>query len=240
MRYFESLGGYYFDIAKYRGELFDKNIIVGGGGLIAKTFHSNMEALAENHKKKTSMIAWGIGESENVDRSGGFVFPFSGRLAAYLDGFDLVGVRDYGTEYEWVPCVSCLHPAFDENYQLEFEIVIYEHKRIPIPIEGGFRRRTNEGNDFESIIKFLGSANTVITNSYHGAYWAILLGKRVLALANMSKMYRMKHAPVICRVEEWKRYVDLAETYPGALDECRSVNLQFYNKVMLELGRAKK
>jgi len=71
----------------------------------------------------------------------------------------------------------------------------------------------------------------VVTNSYHGAYWATLLGRRVVAIPNMSKMYRFKHAPVIGRAQDWRKLAALAVAYPEALAECRAANLAFFADV---------
>ena len=175
--------------------------------------------------------AWGLGESLNVDRKGGFVLPYPKSLPDYLNRFDLVGMRDYGTQYAWAPCPSCLLPGLELPSPPIHEIVIYEHKRIAIPIDG-FPRNTNAGDDINSVLAFLASGEVVITNSYHGAYWATLLGRRVLAIPNMSKMYRFKHAPVIARPEGWKRLMDLTVAYPGALSECRAATHAFYAEVL--------
>lgn len=101
---------------------------------------------------------------------------------------------------------------FDQTYEAANDIVIYQHKRIPIPIEGDFPRRLNEGDDMEAAVRCLASGKLIITNSYHGAYWGTFLGRRFLAVANMSKLYRLKHSPVICRAEDLKRYADLTQT----------------------------
>ncbi|WP_367957678.1 polysaccharide pyruvyl transferase family protein [Aquibium pacificus] len=182
------------------------------------------------------LIAWGIGESLNIDRQGGVVLPYHGPLPDYLSSFDLVGLRDWGTQYPWAPCPSCLLARFDEPPEISrHEIVVYEHKRIPVPIEG-LPRLSNNGSDIEKVLSFLASAEVVITNSYHGAYWATLLGRRVVAIPNMSKMYRLRHAPVLSVAERWRRAVDLAEPYPKALAECRSATLDFYDKVLTLIG----
>jgi hypothetical protein len=232
LRYFPFADTVAADILDLDFERLGRHVVVGGGGLLAKSFHASMQRLADGRGRFDSLVAWGVGESENVDRKGGFVLPFAGPMPDYLRQFDLVGVRDYGTEYRWVPCASCMLPQFDRPSEATDDIVIYEHKRIPIPIEGVFRRRSNDGNDIDAVLGFLASGRVVITNSYHGAYWATLLGRRVVALANMSKMYRFKHAPVICRAEGWKRCVDLTVDYPGALAECRQANVDFQRDVM--------
>lgn len=230
-RYFPALGTEVLDILGYEGGPIEGDMVLGGGGLIARTFHDHVARLAQARTASQKYVAWGIGESENVDRSGGFVLPFAGPYPASLDAFDLVGVRDYGTPREWVPCASCMLDELERPRDIVHDFAIYEHKRIAIPIDAGFPRRSNDGCDIAEVLDFLGSAQTIITNSYHGAYWATLLGRRVVAIPNMSKMYRMKHAPVLCRAEEWRRFAALVRPFPEALAECRKANRDFYAKV---------
>lgn len=230
-RYFAFDNARQADILDFDGDALDDHVIVGGGGLLADTFHPHMRRLAELRPRLKSLVAWGVGESQNVDRRGGFVYPYAGVMPDYLARFDLVGVRDFGAEHRWVPCASCMHPDFDRRYEIEREVGIYQHRRIAVPIEG-FDRITNEGSDLARALEFLGSSEIVITNSYHGAYWATLLGRRVLAIPNMSKMYRFKHSPVICRPEDWKRYVRSTVAYDDALTECRDANQSFYHDVL--------
>jgi hypothetical protein len=210
-------------------------VVVGGGGLISENFAPYLERLAAAKKGGVHLIAWGIGESLINDKTGGMVEPWRGPLPDYLKKFDLVGVRDFGTDYEWVPCASCMLDLFDRDYPIEHEICIYEHRRIPVPIDCKVRR-SNEGEDIAATIEFLGSAELVITNSYHGAYWATLLGRRVIAIPNLSKMYRFRHAPVVCAPSQWRDRASDTQGYPTALDDCRAANRQFNDKVQAVIG----
>jgi exopolysaccharide biosynthesis predicted pyruvyltransferase EpsI len=83
----------------------------------------------------------------------------------------------------------------------------------------------------EAVAAFLGSAETVVTSSYHGAYWASLLGRRVVGIPTSSKFYGLKHAIPLCTIEDWPRFEKLARSYPEALDDCRSANIAFAEKV---------
>jgi hypothetical protein len=224
------------DILDFKPEALGRHVVVGGGGLLAKTFHEPMRRLADCRPQLRTLVAWGVGESEHVDRQGGFVLPYAGPMPAYLKQFDLVGLRDHGTEYPWAPCASCMLPQFDQVPQPRHEVVVYEHKRIPIPVAPEFPRRTNAGHDIDATLAFLASGRVVITNSYHGAYWATLLGRRVVAIPNMSKMYRFRHAPVVCRAEHWQRGIELTRAYPQALAECRAATLEFHQRVKVLLA----
>lgn len=206
-------------------------VVVGGGGLVADTFKSAMTTLSERRPQLKALIGWGFGESLHVDRKGGMVMPYADNFPGYLNAFDMLGIRDFGTSYRWTPCASCMWPEFDRIREKPAKpFVIYEHKRIPIPIDG-WDRLTNDGNDINAVLNFLASGEVVITNSYHGAYWATLLGRRVVAIPNMSKLYRFKHAPAVGRAQHWRQLADVAFAYPEALSECREANEQFFADV---------
>lgn len=184
-------------------------------------------------------IVWGTGH--NVQ--GTTDVP---RYPKELRSFDLIGIRDHWgdkwfdvfPDYEWVPCASCMHPGFKKKYNVTNDIIIFEHKKQlikttdfgnkPIP------RFVNSGNNLQQTIELLGSAHAVVTNSYHGAYWATLLGKKVL-VANpwSSKFYGFKHKVELKTTKggDWLEALDEAEIHTDALDECITANENFWNKV---------
>lgn len=134
-------------------------------------------------------IAWGIGG------------------AAPLTDFTLIGSRDKDSPNYWVPCASCMSPLFDQTYPITVDIVTYTNTRNPVK-EGRNNRCT-----MEEAVRFLSSGETVVTDSYHGMYWASLLGKEVVLRGiktNLPKFHQMKDA---------------------TLTECREANVRFDAKV---------
>jgi len=205
-----------------------KTVLVGGGGLIANpAFQPNMESLAAYRPR--ILVAWGIGHNAHGEREI--------RYPDYLDKFNLVGVRDYGSKYDWVPCASCLHPGFDRKYEITEEFVVYENTLCsPIRIVG-FKRLNNTEQNLEKVLSFLGSANTVLTSSYHGAYWATLLGRNVIIVNPFSsKFFGFKHTHPIADESNWRAKQNEVRSYPEALKECRRANLEFSEKVLSLIG----
>jgi exopolysaccharide biosynthesis predicted pyruvyltransferase EpsI len=96
---------------------------------------------------------------------------------------------------------------------------------------------SNHEFDFEKVIRFLASGKVVVTNSYHGAYWAILLGCRVCLYHAFSiKFKKMKHQPGFITIdatsdEAVEDAINNAITYPNAYDECLQANIDFEMKV---------
>ena len=211
-------------------EIKDQTLIVGGGGLIHKKFSLHIEKLLNKKPKHT--IIWGIGHNfgkKHIEKTKGKVF-----YPDFLDRCDLVGVRDYIDQDRYLPCVTCMHPAFDKKYTSTRDFVFYTHdfKSKFIPRQND-PHMTNKEMDFQKVIDFLGSADTVITDSYHGAYWGLLLGKDVRIISWSVKFNYFKHQPSIIQdhITTW------ATTKPssapvGYLQECRDLNINFYNKTL--------
>ncbi len=219
--------------------------VIGGGGLIQHYLAQGVRNAMAQHRVN---ILWGIGlNGEDVQGD-------SYRDKDWLKAADLVGVRDWGSDvrYRWVPCPSCMHPVFDAACMIEPEhdFVIYEHIHHPVGIADGSNeyrilkaytecdlanipRMNNTVRTIEDAVKFLASGRCVLTSSYHGAYWATLLGCEVIVVKPWSsKFERMRFPPVI--VGESLLW-DSHEKYPEALEECRQATLAFADDVRILL-----
>lgn len=82
-------------------QVLEKDIIIGGGGLIAREFFTEkMSYIAE--KRKGKLISWGIGHNSYEGLGNNLHYP------KYMDKFDLHGIRDYSQGFNYIPCVSCM------------------------------------------------------------------------------------------------------------------------------------
>lgn len=204
------------DITRRR-EFGAKANIIGGGAILNKVIRKSI-------KFKNYSIIWGGGYTErNVFR----------RSVYNLNHIDLIGVRDYNSKYRWVPCSSCMSALFDKKYDICRETVVYEnslHGRLLNADLG------NDSTDMETVIEYLASAEVVITSSYHGAYWATLLGRKVVAIPFGSKFYSFKHMPVTCAFEDVRNHIKKAVVYQEALEECRKANKDYASRVEVLLS----
>lgn len=172
---------------------------------------------------------WGAGH--NAEPGEPLIYPEE------INQYQEVGVRDYNVGRTWAPCASCMHPALSKKYNKRRQVIWFEHKKQLIKDRAfgqePIMRFVNSGNDIEQTIELLGSAEVVLTNSYHGAYWATLLGCRVIVVGPWStKFAYMRHAPVQISVDQnWRDFVDQTTVYTHALDECRAATEQFWNKI---------
>ena len=174
---------------------------------------------------------WGVGHNGPLEKRGvaEIVYP------DWLMNFDEVGVRDWDQNQPWVPCASCMHPALKKKYAIKNDVVFFEHKKQLIKNFGNdsMPRFVNSGNNIDQTIELLGSANIILTNSYHGAYWGVLLGKKVIVVEPWSsKFLSMKHAPwILKRDQDWKEVVDQIEIRDSALDDCQDATTKFWAKI---------
>lgn len=89
-------------------------------------------------------------------------------------------------------------------------------------------------NLLRKLFLFLASAKVVITNTYHGVYWATLLGKKVLCYKPFSsRFFHTKYPPVFIEslTENLDENINNSKNYLESLNECRLANDNFYVKV---------
>jgi hypothetical protein len=173
----------------------DRVSIFGGGGLLYHELHDILHhaALCRRDGKTGPIVLWGAGE--NMHGQSRLLEP------AYLEIFDLVGLRDkeHCRSKFVVPCASCLHPEFKKAQRVSpaIPVAIYEHFESSIPIPDIFPRANNGAATmpFSDRLEFLAQAHVVVTNSYHGAYWALLLGRRVLLVETPPRSSRLCNFP---------------------------------------------
>lgn len=242
--------------------MVEDHVIIGGGGLLFDHFLPQIAALQAT-PRRGQRIVWGAGQQTYALHRLGDYRQFDYR--PYLANCDLVGVRDNDVPWPWVPCASCMHPAFDQPRPPQHEIVVFSHKKFQIEMPG-LPHLTHTETDFETVLNFLGSGETILTSSFHGAYWGTLLGRKVLAFPFSSKFASLRHRPTLyplktwsntrwrlgfrsktffeltyknkyrCTTQGWQDLLPQTQAYPDSLAECRAANQAFYNQVMDRLG----
>lgn len=208
------------DLARYGAHL-DEDILFGGGMLLKKIISWNVL-----DKIKGLKIGWGIGNARF--RNGNRSFNYSG--IKILKKFDLLGVRDFGIGLNYVPCPSCMSPLFDNDYEKTSPVVFYENSQAKPLI--GPSVQGNENKTMDEVIRFLGSADLVVTSSYHGVYWSMLLCRKVVAIPFNSKFYTMRHEIPKATLKDWRAVRSKAKIHPDFLQECRALNRRFYERVV--------
>lgn len=228
---------YYFDVgANLRIDIFehftsnkDDVILVGGGGLLScQQFRSRMDRIVSANCK--ARVLWGAGSHDEID-------PQQLQYDRYLRHFKPIGIRDWYRHpkyISWCPCVSCMHPVFNSRAtppRIMHEVVVIEQNTPPRPLNLPYPTMLNTDDVIMGLVEFMESAETVISNSYHAVYWAILLGKKVIILDPFANKVRFfKHQPPI----QTRDTLDLkaAKSFPEALAECREANRRFYRRYL--------
>lgn len=174
-------------------------VIYGGGSIIASPdFRPN---------KRT--VAWGVGHHERSPPWHDAMMDAHTKAAKQCG---LYFCRDAIDGFEVVPDVSCMHPAFDGEDKPIYEVVRYSAARRVDVSNGIDPHMTNEDGTIDDAVRFLSSGETVITSSYHGAYWAGLLGRRVKVVSWGSKFdYLPNMSLAECRAANEKAYVKVLE-----------------------------
>lgn len=241
--YFDELNEKFLDISDFRSinnktannwisKVSNNSLIIGGGGLLnLKHFEKQMKLFESLTSKGKKIVLWGLGHNA-IDYT---TFNSQKKYNIDVSKFGLVGTRDFSMHNDWVPCVSCLHTIFDRDFTETQEIGILfgkkstKNKNLLNKLKA-YPVSSNMTN-LEEMVSFIGNTNTLVTDSYHAMYWAILLGKKVLAVPTTSKFFDFKYQPVISTFESFEEDIKKARSYSGVLQECREVNLKFADKV---------
>lgn len=198
---------------------------VFGGG---KIFGGLAEAKGVNRERSPLHIAWGVGTRQT--------FPISAKYRRARKLCDLVGSRDWGDRrYDFAPCVSCMSPLFDENMTPKHDVVFYWHggktDKQNICIPDSIPHKANNVGSFEDSIRFIASGKTVISNSYHGVYWSLLLGRKTICIPFSNKFYGYRMPPAYAKPKNWLQKLETGIAQPQMLDTCRAATMAFKAKV---------
>lgn len=201
-------------------------VIIGGGGLIT-TEGDFMQKTTEYLVKNNKVIFWGVGS--NTPKTPSFdILNHENVICS--------GIRDilHGLNIEYLPCVSCKHPAFDKPFDITDRIGIIEHTHLPVNIDIFSKIKNNESID--DIVKFISSKEIILSTTYHGTYWSQLLNKKVCYFSESSEMnskiINLKHRIPICNTTNFKDSINYASHSYGMLYESRHLNDMFYKKVI--------
>jgi len=210
-------------------------LIVGGGGLLSnQKFHFEFLRLRELYSEK--IIFWGGGSNS-----------IKNEVDVDLDGLNYVGVRDIGTQFPWVPCASCMSEIFpiiikNRSKYLSNGIGFLEnnagedtHSISSLEFKN-IRRFGNKNVTMLEMVEFIASCETLVTSSYHGLYWATLIGVPVVGIPTSSKFYHMRHPAPLAKRDTWPEKLAETKLYPEALRECVDANIWFKESLPVSIA----
>ena len=173
-------------------------------------------------------IAWGVGTVQS--------FPFSPRYMKARRRMDIVGSRDYGDKrYQYAPCASCMSPFFDAPAAPEHDVVFYAHAgktaKMGIEIPSDIPTTNNHCASLQDALAFITSGKTVISNSYHGVYWGLLMGRRVLCVPFSNKFGGYRLPPHYATAKNWQAEIKNAVAQPDMLGLVRAATHDYKAQV---------
>jgi hypothetical protein len=216
--------------------------ILGGGGLGSEFFRPHVARLAAK-PRKYKLVAWGVGVDTKV--LGATLLDPSQPVdlfGDYFEHFDVVGTRVFSSDqrFTWVPCASCMHPAFFalRDRKPVRQLGVYQHKHRPIKLarEGAHAVKDNAGDNLLEKLEFLARHEYILTNTYHGVFWATLLARKVICLPFKSGLFSFRHRPTYSSGAVNAALMRSAVSYGNALEECRLANIEFYRSLTGRFG----
>lgn len=210
-------------------------LIYGGGDLLSTASkHSTWMRRNLDRYKPRVKIAWGLGVSEKC------------RDQELLKSFTLFGIRNHKNHpqyknYFHVPCASCLHEEFSSiDLNPQRDVGIIHHKKAVMPQDSLLSTIIKRGETVDEIVQspstiqrtvqFIKSSKKIISNSFHGCYWALLCGVPLIAVdvhRYREKMSQIHPELVPMRTQETLDY--FRDT--RFLQYCKDQNIDFYSRI---------
>ena len=211
-----------------------KTLILGGGGIGSDFFRPFLKEIEKKNIETT--VLWGGGVDVKVIKNELLTSKEQDLHGNYFDFMTEVGTRVFSSpqKFTYIPCTSCMNNLFFKYREVKPKhlLGVYSHKRVPL-LENDdkdiYPRQDNNGDDLEEKLKFLASCEYIITNTYHGLYWATLLERKVIVLPFKSGLFSFKYSPVFCfdgKITD--ELLNKARIHTGVLEESRKLNFGFY------------
>ena len=84
----------------------------------------------------------------------------------------------------------------------------------------------------DKITTLFTKSETIISNSYHALYWALLLGKKVILYNSFSSKFYGFKSPLNKYSGNIEKDLSEVRIFPSMLEEARDLNIKYKNKVI--------
>jgi hypothetical protein len=199
-------------------------VVVGGGAVLQnhKFVGTLLQMLSQIRYKH--LVIWGAGHDPDL-------------AAPVLEKSSLWGVREYADDSNdtWVPCVSGTHRVFRDlrKHQATKDFLIINHwKRKAITINANATRIKNNPADMINVVQAIANHRYILTSSYHAAYWAVLMKRRVVFVSDPwhNKLKNFRWSVPQAEQFTWD-LLDQTEIYHDAIDIVGRANHDFRQRV---------
>jgi len=210
-------------------------VVFGGGGML----HPNVDLQLEAIAKVKPTACWGVGINYHEEH-GEEMRQWKRALNAMTGP---VCIRDPGYSRLTTPCPSCLDPRLDVALNESVKVprtfkarpLIIYHKQHPInyPFSLPPRMVTNDcSTGFAEMLALIGNSRFVVTNTFHGAMWSIMLG--VQPWIPKEQMFSTRHATAVAMgakiFESWHDIKDF-EPFPAQLPRYQEEAMKFFGEI---------
>lgn len=219
----------------------DDIVIFGGGGLLDNSDALNA-VLNKLLDKCNNVVIWGAGthkySKDNIFKKTSATIPINFDKAA------LCGIRDYEHPYNlpFVPCVSCMHPAFSvdrDSINIQRTVGTIRSALENSFAVSGITSSISNAEPIGTVVNYILSSNIILVSSYHGAFWSLLLGRKAILPASRLGVDKYKYFRYPVGFYEGSKF-DESELlriaseipeHPDFLAEARALNIRFFKKV---------
>ncbi len=228
------------DFINYNEIEKDDVVIFGGSGLFDVTESFN-KAIIKVLNICDNVIGWSCGFNTHNGRW------FQGTEFPKIDfsKFKLLSIRDYNhpSGIEYLPCPSSM--AFelfqDHKFNIKRKIGFIGHKDL-LGDNYSFVDAITNNENINRVAEYILSSEAIATNSYHCAYWTMLLGKKAIVINKFSTKFDFyKYKPEFIEIDknESRESIDYklnnafknAKIYEKIFDEAKLLNDMFFEKV---------
>lgn len=217
-------------------------VILGGGGQLdnSDALNNQINRILRNCD---NVVIWGSGTHRYAP--GNIFNKNTAEVPILYDKAKLIGVRDYDhpSGLPYLPCVSCMHPAFMQGTAQPIKIrrkigTIRSALETSFAVSG-LPSFVDNSQPLEKIIEYVLESEIILVSSYHGAFWSQLLGKRVVLPESrlcVDKYKYFKNKPAFYPGSDYDEaalisHTDNSVSSSGFLDECRQMSNSFFSKV---------
>ncbi|MEI3347543.1 MAG: hypothetical protein V8R55_03775, partial [Dysosmobacter sp.] len=184
-------------------------VILGGGGMLDCS-PQYQEAIKQLLVCSKRVVSWGLGH--NAHHKDTIYYHGEIEPIDYTQFFSVHNKR------LWLWNRSCIthDGGLSRDYVIKRRIGVLTHHEIRI---SEFDFECDNSQPIEKILRFIGESEIIITNTYHGAYWATLMNKKVILYHPFSNRFDYLKYPLVRYSGDLEADIDRALVYPHALQE---------------------